>query len=112
MCGFVMFSCSDELEFVNGDTALESRSVFSDFADVSFSMEANLAYSRLLESFREDVSRSLDDRELLYPDYYGGSYIDDGKLVVNVCNGDELVVGKLRNMAQSDDVIIRPCKYS
>ena len=28
MCGFVMFSCSDELEFVNGDTALESRSVF------------------------------------------------------------------------------------
>ncbi|WP_349829726.1 MULTISPECIES: hypothetical protein [Bacteroidaceae] len=85
MCGFVMFSCSDELEFVNGDTALESRSVFSDFADVSFSMEANLAYSRLLESFREDVSRSLDGRKLLYPDYYGGSYIDDGKLVVNVC---------------------------
>lgn len=110
--GALTVSCSDELEFVNGDTALESRSVFSDFADVSFPMEANLAYSRLLESFREDVSRSLDDRELLYPDYYGGSYIDDGKLVVNVCNGDELVVGKLRNMAQSDDVIIRPCKYS
>lgn len=110
--GTLFVSCSDELEVVNGGTALESRAVSSDFSDVSFPMEANLAYSRLLDSFRENVSRSFDDRGLLYPDYYGGSYIDDGKLVVNVCNGNELTINKLRSMAQSDDVIIRSCKYS
>lgn len=110
--GTLTVSCSDELEVVNDGVALESRAVSSDFVDVSFPMEANLVYSRLLDSFRENVSRSLDDRVLLYPDYYGGAYIDDGKLVVNVCNGHELAVDKLKNMAQSDDVVIRPCKYS
>lgn len=109
--GALFVSCSDELEVVNGDIALESRTTSSVFSDVSFPMEVNLVYSRLLDSFKENVSRSLDDRELLYPDYYGGSYIDDGKLVVNVCDDDGLITDRLRNMAQSDDIIIHFCEY-
>lgn len=110
--GALFVSCSDELEVVNGDIALESRTTSSVFSDVSFPMEVNLVYSRLLDSFKENVSRSLDDRKLLYPDYYGGSYIDDGKLVVNVCDDDGLITDRLRSMAQSDDIIIHFCEYS
>lgn len=110
--GTLFVSCSDELEVVNGDIVLGSRAVSSISSDVSFPMEVNLAYSKLLDSFRENVSRSLDDRVLLYPEYYGGSYIDDGKLVVNVCDDDELVIDRLRSVAQSDDIIVHSCEYS
>lgn len=50
----------------------EARTVSDGLSDVSFPMEANLVYNRSLDSFGEKVSHSLDNRELLYPDYYGG----------------------------------------
>lgn len=110
--GTIVASCSDEFEIVNGSAVVESRAVSESFSDVSFPMEANLVYNKLLESFGEKVSRSLDDRELLYPDYYGGSYINEGKLVINVYNGDSTVINNLKSKAQSNDIIIHPCNYS
>lgn len=49
--GALVASCSDEFEIVNGSAMVESRAGSESFSDVSFPMEANLVYNKLLDSF-------------------------------------------------------------
>lgn len=61
-----------------------------------------LSYEKLIESF-EDKETS----ETVYPDYYGGSYIDDnGKLVIYVTGTDD-VSQNIRQAIGMDDFLIK-----
>ena len=47
---------------------------------------------------------------IVYPDYYGGSYIEDGKLIVYIVKGNN---EKVPQLLKSDPVIvIKECEYS
>lgn len=76
-------------------------------SDVSIQEEASKAYDELMNSFPQ--SRSTGEK--LYPDYYGGSYINDkGQLVVYVTDLNNV---PLVASAQSEDsVIYMECEYS
>lgn len=82
-------------------------------SDVTFPMNANITFNKLLDSFNNKVSRS-DDQEQEYPNYYGGAFINDqGNLTVNVYqpNGN-VKVGTLQSLAQDNSIIAKPCDYS
>lgn len=87
-----------------------SMSVFAaepESVDVGIQEEASAAYDELINSFPQ--SKSTGDR--IYPDYFGGAYInDEGQLVVYVTdlNNVPLLLG-------ADDknvVIYQECEYS
>lgn len=76
------------------------------FADAGVQENAAAAYDELLASFSTTYSNF---GEKVYPDYYGGSYVnDDGQLVIYVTDDMQ------RPAALSDnaDVIYVPCTYS
>lgn len=74
--------------------------------DVSVQENAAVTYERLISSFPSTRSNS---GEKLYPDYYGGSYINDnGQLVVYVT--DETARPEV--LSDNTDVIYKPCTYS
>lgn len=83
-----------------------SASAAENTVDGSVQENAAAAYDELMASFATTYSNS---GEKVYPDYYGGSYInDDGQLVVYVTDDTQ------RPAALSDNVnvIYEPCAYS
>lgn len=76
------------------------------FADAGVQENAAAAYDELMASFSTTYSNF---GEKVYPDYYGGSYInDDGKLVVYVTDG----MRRPAALSDNADVIYVPCTYS
>lgn len=74
--------------------------------DISVQEDAVTAYEELMASF---ISPYLDTDEKIYPDYYGGSYINDsGQLVVYVTDNAAMPAVLLDN----SNVIYEPCTYS
>lgn len=72
--------------------------------DFSVQESAVAGYDELMASFSMKYSG-----EKIYPDYYGGSYINDnGQLVVYVTNGAE----RPTVLKNNENVIYEPCTYS
>lgn len=78
MCGFVMFSCSEELS--QGEQRVETSEVSTEGTSL---LVAN--------AFFESVKKVSNTRALFgatYPDYYGGCYMsDEGRTVFKVVKG-------------------------
>lgn len=78
MCGFVMFSCSEELS--QGEQRVETSEVSTEGTSL---LVANV--------FFESVKKASNTRALFgatYPDYYGGCYMsDEGRTVFKVVKG-------------------------
>lgn len=69
--------------------------------------EALAAWNRLKDIF--GYSRTASD-SIEYPDYYGGSYIEDGKLIVYIVKGNN---EKTPHLLSSDPfIVVKECKYS
>ena len=67
---------------------------------------AMAAYDELMTSFATTYSNS---GEKIYPDYYGGSYINDaGQLVVYVTDN----VQRPAVLSDNSDVVYEPCTYA
>lgn len=74
------------------------------------------AYNEMLDSFQADAatynSSGAADGSTAYPDYYGGSYIDDsGKLVVLTTDMSDAVINEIR-AAAGYDVAVALCPVS
>lgn len=67
---------------------------------------------KVIDSFKSSVSRSLSE-ELIYPDYYGGMYIDESG-VLNVLVKDEVnnTRSVVTRVVGSEDVVLHSCLYS
>lgn len=66
---------------VENDVSLDQRMVKEN--------EANIQYSLLMNSYKNDtvLRSSNNEKEIIYPDYYAGAYVDDfGDLIVLVTN--------------------------
>lgn len=67
-------------------------------------------YANMEESFR-GTTRGSD--HITYPDYYGGSYInDDGELVIMTTDGTETIQNDITSRTKSVDFKIKTCEYS
>lgn len=90
--------------FMVGSTFSISANAQGYSEEISVQESAAAAYDELMTSFSSTYSN-----EKIYPDYYGGSYINDnGKLVVYVTNeGSQPTI-----LQSNEDVIYEPCTYS
>lgn len=71
--------------------------------------EASEVYKKLTQSFgTAGMVQAID-----YPEYYGGSYIDnDGKLVINSTDNSNSNNQNFKQRTGTDKFILKPCKYS
>lgn len=67
--------------------------------------------NNLLASFGNSVTRNA---ELIYPNYYGGMYLDDnGTLIIlSVSDNPNSYKNEFVQRCQGNNFILRPCKYS
>lgn len=95
-------SCSSEdLSILNNNSAKLQQTSLKGEA------EALSAWNRLKETF--GYSRTVSD-SIKYPDYYGGSYIEDGQLIVYIVKGNNKKTPQLLN---SDPIfVVKECDYS
>lgn len=85
---------------------VSSASAVETEIDNSVQENAAASYDELMSSFSCTYS---GNGEKIYPDYYGGSYInDEGQLVVYVTND----VQRPTVLSDNSDVIYEPCAYS
>lgn len=102
LIGLLLASCSEKMN----ETAEKSTPAKSVSLDDSFKV-----YENLDGSFMTGISRSAND--VIYPDYYGGSYIDDnGGLVIMTTDSIKSVLLDLKSRTKSSNFEIRQCEYS
>ena len=65
--GVLFFSCSDSS--INKESNNTTQSLTSMYTD-------------LINSFEDVSARGLDGVSILYPDYFGGAYVKDDKVVI------------------------------
>lgn len=74
--------------------------------------------NNLLHQMRQSIVQTNpaidpDTIERYYPDYYGGSYLNDkGQLVILVTDDTEEIKQKICSFAGSDDIIFEPARFS
>lgn len=105
LCGAIslfVLSCSENI-----DTIGNSKVNGVVPKDEKVSMEI---YGNLDDSF---ISGTRTGEGFIYPDYYGGSYIDDnGGLIILTTDSVESVVKDLRFRTKSSNFSIKNCEYS
>ena len=105
LCGAIsmlVLSCSENIDTIGNSNV---NGVVS--KDEKVSMEI---YGSLDDSF---ISGTRTGEGFIYPDYYGGSYIDDnGGLIILTTDSVESVVKDLRFRTKSSNFSIKNCEYS
>lgn len=100
-----MVSCSDKLNETEGEN--DMNPVTTTIHDENQSI---MIYENIDDSFR-GKTRSIKDT--IYPNYYGGSYIDDeGGLVSLSTDNVDCVVEDLKLRAKSSNFKVEKCEYS
>lgn len=81
--------------------------------DANPQWQAIQSYNRINEAFGASADKDNSAAIASYPDYYGGAFINDQhKLVVYVTGDPAASAQKITSIAGSNDVIIKPGKYS
>ena len=69
--------------------------------------DANCKYNILLDQWKDA------DRNIVYPDYYGGGYLDDNKgFVINITEPEEKVRTNFECIIPLDNITFKQAKYS
>lgn len=78
----IMFACSSDSDLDNfASVPIETKSQPIEIIDVDCQIEAIEAFNNMLKTFNSSVLKS--GTQMIYPEYYGGSYINsDDKLVI------------------------------
>lgn len=77
-------------------------------ADIQY--QANMLNAKILSTF---TSKTRESNEVMYPEYYGGSYITpEGKLIIFI-KGD-ITTGRnnIASITNDSQIIYKPCRYS
>ena len=107
----LVVSCSDNL-LSDIDNMNSEEILTSDFS--TNEKNSLIQGANLLGSFSIMSTRSVNKEDYDYPDYYGGSYVDDqGKLVVLVSSDNiEKYRQNFVRRTQSNEIILKSCEYS
>lgn len=104
----IIVSCSDDF-----DTPIDNRNV--DGEDNSSSIEfvdqnsAIKSFKNLMLSFESQKTKSVNTD---YPDYYGGSYIDENANLVVYVTNEALKTKSSLPISSEENIIIESCEYS
>lgn len=99
---FVVVGCSDVMEdlcIIENETKSENLK-HAESEEIALNLE---------DSFLSTILRS---EGKIYPEYYGGSYIENGNFVVLVTEDTTECRGKLLTRTKSQDFLVKPCKFS
>lgn len=97
-------SCSSDNLSIQNDNTTNLQQTFS---NRNGEAEALAAWNKLKGTF--GYSRTATD-SIEYPDYYGGSYVEDGKLIVHIVKGHN---EKATQLLSSDSIfVVKECEYS
>lgn len=107
----ILSACSNSLEYdeiLAVDVTEQSTKSVSDFEpDVCYGIDE---YNNLLISFKwSPVSSGV---QLIYPDYYGGAYVKDKKLVILIAGNPEIYREEFARRCGSEDIVLEKCEYS
>lgn len=104
--GFGMVSCSNDFP-IESKLSVKESVITSD-------LEVNRMVSNIQNSFSQGSTRGVESGELIYPENFGGMYINDkGELVVLVSEEvTEAVKASYALRAGSDKFNIESCEYS
>ncbi len=92
-------------------TATDSSVQHNNFLENQF--QSQKTNTKLLNEIASPSLTRNDSVGYSYPDYYGGSYInDDGELVVKLKQHNKSNISSVNNIVQPNDVITEPCNYS
>lgn len=102
---FSMISCSNEILPLDESSLSESTETKSATQREGIEIGRNLKRSFLSHVTRADIS--------LYPDYFGGMYLNkEGRLVVLVTGDTTTYKEKIQQRALSNNFLLKPCAYS
>lgn len=69
--------------------------------------------NNLGSSFKTQTRSGISEPDFIYPDYYGGGYLDvDGNVVVLVKGSKDEYVGEFQRRTLSSNVVVKECLYS
>lgn len=109
-------ACTDELSQDNMDDIVPQQKIKVQEKDASSQQAANDVYNALMNSF---VNTSVSTRgttqfEYIYPENYGGAYINEqGKLVIKIKGDESQMNSYMSNISTSDaNVTYEKCNYS
>ena len=109
----ILFSCTtEEIGFIEGnDLASNTRMATVDEVEELELTQGALDYLKVVDALTPKVLMTTD--EVKYPDYYGGSFIDEkGKLVVLIKESTSNQKQMFENLIGHKDFEIRKCEYS
>lgn len=107
---FFTYSCTEKSrdvpKVITGTETLTER-------DANPQWQAIQYYNRINEAFGASADKDNSAAIASYPDYYGGAFINDQhKLVVYVTGNIATSRQKIADITGSNDIIIRPAKFS
>lgn len=103
---FFLVSCSE-----NVVEKMESKEMSLEQASSNDEAKSLEIYENIENAFTSHITRS--STTITYPDYYGGSYIDNyGKLVILVKDTSAITRNNLRTCAKTSDFTTEACEYS
>lgn len=109
LLGVGLISCTNDLsiEDTNMSNSIESVSEATNVDDQSNALKAFAD----LKSYFSIISKSLQDEEniIKFPDYYGGCFVKEGKLVVNIKEGTKDLPAII---TANPNIVVQECKYS
>lgn len=79
----IMFACSSDSDLDNfASVPIETKSQPIEIIDVDCQIEAIEAFNNMLKTFNSSVLKS--GTQMIYPEYYGGSYINSDDKISNI----------------------------
>lgn len=107
-------SCSDEMDLVKDQTIDKKIEAIDETVNLDGQNESNYVNSIILSGIKVSTRSGFDGSKInVYPDYYGGSYIERNGTLKILIKGDSLsAVKKIKSIYDDDIVHYAVCEYS
>lgn len=90
---------------------IQTETIFAEDIAVSDESDAIEKYNALLYEWAYDKN-IIDDVHADFPDYYGGAYLKEGKLVIQVTELNDAVKEELSGIISLEDVVFEEVTYA
>jgi hypothetical protein len=110
----VLASCSDEMDYIENPTIDKKIEAFDETVNLDGQNEANYINEIILNGIKISTRAEAEGNDHnVYPDYYGGSFIERNGTLKILLKGDSLsAVNHIKSIYNDDIVRYGLCKYS
>lgn len=111
----ILASCSDEMDFIENQTVDKKIEAIDETVNLEGQNEANHVNDIILNGIKVATRAGVDGNNInVYPDYYGGSFIERNGTLKILVKGDSLsAVNQIKSIYDDDDIVhYALCKFS